>query len=166
MTKYRINKTIEQITLIAGNIRTFFAPQGNYVGIDCACDDGSCSGNGCQVIKKAKLLPDEILTLNGSGEITAITNAWGGRFGVNLASPGFMVWLIGLPEEACMELVSYDWTNANSTWINVGESQYSKYLKVPVSVEEAIEVCVESQKKNGDSTNIEFYFDISANYFL
>ena len=33
MTKYRINKTIEQITLIAGNVRTFFASQGNYVGL-------------------------------------------------------------------------------------------------------------------------------------
>ncbi|MBR3501600.1 MAG: prepilin-type N-terminal cleavage/methylation domain-containing protein, partial [Alphaproteobacteria bacterium] len=34
MTKYRINKTIEQITLIAGNVRTFFAPQRNYDGLD------------------------------------------------------------------------------------------------------------------------------------
>ena len=32
MMKYRINKTIEQITLIAGNVRTFFAPQRNYRG--------------------------------------------------------------------------------------------------------------------------------------
>ena len=30
--KYRVNKTIEQITLIAGNIRTFFANQRNYIG--------------------------------------------------------------------------------------------------------------------------------------
>ena len=37
MQKYRINKTIEQITLIAGNIRSFFAPQGNFVGARCYC---------------------------------------------------------------------------------------------------------------------------------
>jgi len=42
MMKYRINKTIEQITLIAGNVRTFFAPQKNYVGL-------GCNGNSCDV---------------------------------------------------------------------------------------------------------------------
>ena len=35
MMKYRINKTIEQTTLIAGNVRTFFAPQKNYIGVIC-----------------------------------------------------------------------------------------------------------------------------------
>ncbi|MBQ8670935.1 MAG: type II secretion system protein [Alphaproteobacteria bacterium] len=58
MTKYRINKTIEQITLIAGNIRSFFAPQGNYTDLGCP-DEGT---NGCDVVKKAHLIPDEMLT--------------------------------------------------------------------------------------------------------
>ena len=47
MQKYRINKTIEQITLIAGNVRTFFAPQRSY---DVLTNT---------VIKKAKLVPAE-----------------------------------------------------------------------------------------------------------
>ena len=45
MTKYRINKTIEQITLIAGNVRSFFGKQGNYIGLKCSGLD--CSGIGC-----------------------------------------------------------------------------------------------------------------------
>jgi len=44
MHKYRINKTIEQITLIAGNVRSFFAPQRNYSGLSNT------------VIRKAKLV--------------------------------------------------------------------------------------------------------------
>ena len=48
MMKYKINKTIEQITLIAGNVRAFFAPQRNYEGVSNT------------VIKKAKLVPDEM----------------------------------------------------------------------------------------------------------
>ena len=46
--KYRINKTIEQITLVAGNVRTFFANQ----------PDGT--GNNISVMKKAKPIPDEM----------------------------------------------------------------------------------------------------------
>ena len=72
MTKYRINKTIEQITLIAGNIRSFLGKQGNYIGVRCSgfnCNSNGCQGssgvinsdgnptedyNGCPVIKKSK----------------------------------------------------------------------------------------------------------------
>ena len=48
MTKYRINKSIEQITLIAGNVRTFFAPQRSYKDLNNT------------ILKKAKLVPDEM----------------------------------------------------------------------------------------------------------
>ena len=48
MMKYRINKTIEQITLTAGNVRTFFSSQKNYYDLS------------TNVIKKAKLVPDEM----------------------------------------------------------------------------------------------------------
>ena len=44
MQKYRINKAIEQITLIAGNVRAFFAPQKNYVGLYCYCSNNRCEG--------------------------------------------------------------------------------------------------------------------------
>ncbi|MBQ8671015.1 MAG: hypothetical protein IJ525_00660 [Alphaproteobacteria bacterium] len=52
MMKYRINKTIEQITLIAGNIRTFFAPQRSYADL-----------NNSTILKKAKLVPEEMIEL-------------------------------------------------------------------------------------------------------
>ncbi|MBR3501408.1 MAG: hypothetical protein IKO06_00705 [Alphaproteobacteria bacterium] len=53
MMKYRINKTIEQITLIAGNVRAFWGPQRSYRGL----------GTGYTIIKKAKLVPEEMIEL-------------------------------------------------------------------------------------------------------
>ncbi|MBR3501953.1 MAG: prepilin-type N-terminal cleavage/methylation domain-containing protein, partial [Alphaproteobacteria bacterium] len=84
MMKYRINKTIEQITLIAGNVRAFWGSQKNYIEVECcsywkdgSCGDQGCSntlgtdidGNllhtykGCPIHKKAKIFPDEMITV-------------------------------------------------------------------------------------------------------
>jgi len=119
MTKYRINRTIEQITLIAGNVRAFFTPQGNYDGLNCGCghvDSDYCTGqkikDGCPIIKKAKILPDEMITLDSTGKkITAITNPFGGLVYLstdNKSTDGdeqaFSINLEDLPQEACIEL--------------------------------------------------------------
>ena len=50
MMRYKINKTIEQITYIAGNVRTTFASQGNYAGV-----------SDSEIWRKAHLFPDEIM---------------------------------------------------------------------------------------------------------
>jgi len=69
MHKYRVNKTIEQITLIAGNVRTFFAPQRSYDGV-----------NNTTILRKAKLVPDEMWEGN------SLRNVWG--LNVNISSTG------------------------------------------------------------------------------
>ncbi|MBR3502466.1 MAG: hypothetical protein IKO06_06130 [Alphaproteobacteria bacterium] len=102
MMKYRINKTIEQITLIAGNVRTFFAPQKNYRNLS------------TNVIKKAKLVPDEMW----NEDKTALVNAFGDSFSIfggskNTATTSddkaFIISLSGLPAEACIELATHNW---------------------------------------------------------
>ena len=73
MTKYRINKTIEQITLIAGNVRAFFASQRVHtdsLGDEMGKYDGAENIN---VLKKAKLIPDDMW----NSDKTAIENAFG-----------------------------------------------------------------------------------------
>ena len=106
MQKYRINKTIEQITLIAGNIRAFFAPQMSYTGLTKA------------VIKKAKLVPDEMLELNENGSIKQINNAFGGEVGLEnnywLGHNGFYIAIGSLPQQACIEIVTQDWKSVSS----------------------------------------------------
>ena len=155
MTKYRVNKAIEQITLIAGNIRTFFAPQKNYVGAYCSgsnCDatDG-CYGhsginsngvptndeNGCPILKKAKILPDDMITVNADGKITAITNPFGVGVSLDTANKSTsgdnqafeIAYTIGDNMEACIELLSHDWTNAKdrkSTRLNSSHNVASR----------------------------------------
>ncbi len=146
MMKYRINKTIEQITLIAGNVQTFFAPQKSYEGVKCSLSDtvygGQTDGDGCPVVKKAKIIPDEMLTLDADGKITDITDAFGG--GVNLYSPtstgmsekSFSLWIDNIPQEACIELATYDWSSANVAIIRAGT-----YFSTPVSINDATEYC-------------------------
>ena len=152
MMKYRINKTVEQITLVAGNVRTFFAAQKNYRGANCGSQSLSL-GNyyGCEVAKKAKLFPDEMLTIT-NGSITNIENAFGGKFGI-YASGGKDFYLVfnQVPLEACIELASYDWRSANATGLGLskfyndtfGESEGSIYYHatLPINVEDVITEC-------------------------
>ncbi|MBQ8671301.1 MAG: hypothetical protein IJ525_02140 [Alphaproteobacteria bacterium] len=102
MTKYRINKTIEQITLIAGNVRTFFAPQGNYAGLDSSSDTGKA------IIKKAKLVPDEMW----EGE--RIVGSLGHVNLMKFTNKYFQIDINVVDEEECIELATKDWSSVES----------------------------------------------------
>ncbi|MBQ8671771.1 MAG: hypothetical protein IJ525_04535 [Alphaproteobacteria bacterium] len=110
MQKYRINKTIEQITLIAGNVRTFFANQRNYSGLN---DDS--------VIKKAKLVPDEMWDGN------YIKDVWGNTLYMHGETPSFYINLEEISESDCIELGTQDWTNLNLAGISLGGINTDKY---------------------------------------
>ena len=148
MHKYRINKTIEQITLIAGNVRTFFAPQGNYDGVHCECNNSPCggqsSGDGCPVIKKAKILPDEMVVTDNAGLITEISNAFGGNTNLDTyGTRGFYIdYQIAYSEEVCIELISQDWSNtgASSVGLDYPRDIYD-FNTTTVSLEDAVSLC-------------------------
>ncbi len=111
MMKYRINKTIEQISLITANIRSFYAPQKG--GID---NDGGTVGKyyglSKTILQKAKLVPDEIW----NEDKTTMENAFGGNIEIsdavdekNLTGGTFVVGLKKVPEESCIELLTHAW---------------------------------------------------------
>ena len=173
MTKYRINKAIEQITLIAGNIRSFFAPQGNYEGLFCACGtaSGICTGqaedDGCPIIKKAKLVPDEMLTVNNSGQITDITNSFGYRIDMETyGSSGFSIeFNMEQSDEVCIELLSKDWSNTGVASVGLGYPTSGENLnKTSVNIDDAVTSCSTaiSACKNYGATgcpSLRLYFD-------
>ena len=106
MMKYKINKTIEQVSQISQNIRTFFDPQKVLSGLTNA------------VIKKAKLVPDEVI--NGS--------KYQGSFGEMYISgmtqgpypqKSFEIGFYQVPQEACIELVTLDWSNVSSGFVGL-----------------------------------------------
>jgi len=189
MHKYRVNKAIEQITLIAGNIRAFFGPQKNYLGVGCngrTCNaTNGCKGsdggvnsngyptsiaNGCPIIKKAKILPDEMITLDSTGKkITAITNPFGGwvdlgteyKSTISDNQAFYIEYNLGDNAEACIELASQDWSNISSNTIlriipNDVDNIY--IAKAPLSVDEAITACT-----TPNVTEIQLYLIIDVN---
>ncbi|MBQ8671668.1 MAG: hypothetical protein IJ525_04005 [Alphaproteobacteria bacterium] len=166
MQKYRINKTIEQITLIAGNIRAFFGPQKNYIGVSCSCGGGSCPHNGCPVIKKAKILPDDMLTVT-DGKIMSITNPFGGWVSLRILdkakngdNQAFEIALTDLPQEACIELLSQDWSNSNVSIIRLQrdtDTEYVFFHNFPASIDNVTESCVHNN-------HLELLFDTDVNF--
>ena len=163
MQKYRINKTIEQITLIAGNVRTFFAPQGNYEGI---------SNN--SVTLKAKLFPDEMIEYNTNGSFKQFTNVFGLQVTLTTAHKSantdkkafYINYTLPDNEENCIELVSQDWTDAGAKGVYIYYPGASKFLSVPVTLDAAVTACSDVIKAiMGSPKMIWFmlYFDVNAN---
>ena len=152
MRQYRLNKTIEQITLIAGNVRAFFAPQRSYAGLDNET-----------VIKKAKLVPDEMW--DGDD----IKDVWGNEvhlYGVDKSSSGdeqaFRMSFQYVDYDTCFEFLTQDWTNAGVKIIDPSSSNYRGilYALPPLSPDQAIKAC--DLVKYDDGIDISFYFDVDV----
>ncbi len=137
MMKYRINKTIEQITLIAGNIRTFFAPQKSYDGL-IAYDENK---GGYYVIKKAKLVPEEMWEDGKDNP----QNVWGDDFFITTYSANaFTFQIYGIPQEACIEILSQDWSDLKVNHIcHYGPP---KCAKTPLDFDTILLLCNESDE--------------------
>ena len=154
MMKFKINKTIDQITQISQNVRTLYARQKSYKNIS------------NKIIKKANVAPNEIF--EGSGSDYAMTNAFGGEIKIT-SSPkiiegdnkAFYIIYTSLPDEACIEIATQDWGDDGSgllgvsiaepisengvlngyktagTPISTGTTTY----QLPFSVDVAVELC-------------------------
>ena len=186
MMKYRINKAIEQITLIAGNVRTFFAPQKNYTDAYCSgssCDGNGCYGrsvrgfgnNGCPIFRKAKIFPDEMLTLsNDNQKIMAITNPFGYHSSVISRNKSIkndnrafsVQYAVADNVEACIELMTHDWSVADVNAIVLHNGNKGVYFKTPIAIDLATEKCSTVIETTSESLvtqgypSILLYFDI------
>jgi type II secretory pathway pseudopilin PulG len=157
MTKFKINKTIDEVSQIAANVRTLYSSQGSYNGLN------------EYIVKKAKLVPEDVFKSNGS-----MLNPFGGSLYVDSFGWNFLIVLSGIPEDACMELATLDWSAATSSGLNAiginkgGVSSQVKNcsgninkgiacvgggtLSVPMSVSVAAQLC------SGDSNYFELAF--------
>ncbi len=121
MTKFKINKTVDEVAQITANIHTLFGSQGDYAGLGCnnGFENASGGNSRCENItlyKKSKLAPDEVFNQDSK----TMTNPFGGHiyvdeYGCNsvVSADCFAIEITGLPEDACMELSTLDW-GANS----------------------------------------------------
>ncbi|MBR3502176.1 MAG: hypothetical protein IKO06_04645, partial [Alphaproteobacteria bacterium] len=176
MTKYRINKTIEQITLIAGNVRAFWGPQKNYIGVYCSCYDGSCNGqsdgDGCPIVKKAKIFPDDMITVTDS-KIMSITNPFGGDVSLNSYNDehtvskngkgAFEISFFSIPEEACIEILSHDWSVSSATYVCT-VAPYPHCTATPADLEKVMTICTKEAYKNRIIIEFDGYYNFETEF--
>jgi len=171
MQKYRINKTIEQITLIAGNVRSFFAPQRSYEGLGSCIDTNNASDASkanCKLIKKAKLMPDEMW----DDTAKKFNNVFGYRVDLytahkssNTDKQAFRIeYALPKDEEVCIELASQDWAMANVSGIRIADAGVGAggNITPPASIENIVDICSKAINSVA-SPYMAIYFDVNSN---
>ena len=147
MTKFKINKSMDQISMLVANIRTLYSGQRSYADFD----NKSALSFG--------IVPNEM----DGGDNSTITNAFAGTvsFGTddyngNVAS-AFTITYNGLGKEACVTMATADWGSGSSSGlISMGVSSKAAAGgddevaaggnfsgdKLPVSLSDAADNCV------------------------
>ena len=110
MMKFKINKTADQISQIVTNIRTLYAQQTTYQGLN------TVSAYNMGVI------PDEMGSYHNIGWTDAINNPFSGPVMISTHSrlssssnDAFVIEIGGLPIEACVTLATMDWGSSYSS---------------------------------------------------
>ncbi len=143
MHKYRVNKAIEEITMVASNIRSFFGTK-KVDGFSFGSDDYT-------VIKKAKLIPEDMW--NDSNN--RYEHPWGYRFHLDDGVGKFGIQLEGVPLDACIDLFSYDWSTAGVKSYDADGPD----LIPPIDINEAVEACTTASDMYGDALQLSFCFE-------
>jgi Tfp pilus assembly protein PilE len=167
MMKVKINKTINQVSQISANIRTLYASQKNYNGLNDA------------VLKKAKIISDDMIGASHSAiqdglyflSETDLNNTFGGGFwalsyrDLEYSFEGFFLVLDGIPEDACMELLTLDWgsgapglrgiglTKMSGIFLYSSDSYGVRAEDLPISVSLAASYC------SGNDNRMSFGFE-------
>lgn len=137
MTKFKINKSMDQISMLVANIRTLFSGQRNY------------SGLGNENAINFGIIPGE---MDGGGSI--ITNAFAGNVTIGTATvndnahAAFTIKYEGLGQEACVTMATSDWGSGSSSGLvdmtvsasSTGGATYSG-TDLPVSLINAAAQC-------------------------
>ena len=98
MEKFKINKTIDQMSQIITNIRTLYAQQTTYDGLLPFSND----------IQKLGVIPDSLTTSNSW---PYISNNFGGPVHIQNSriDKSFYISFGNMPNEACLSIASLDW---------------------------------------------------------
>ena len=136
MTKFKINKTADQISQIVTNIRTLYAQQTTYQGLNTA-----------NAIKMG-VTPDEL----GTG--TTLTHAFAGNMQIRTSNrlssssdDAFEISIYDIPKEACVSLSTLDWGSTSSSGLIAILTTHSAAL----SISEGIDNCTSSSAPTGTS---------------
>jgi type II secretory pathway pseudopilin PulG len=102
MAKFKLSKTMDQISMLVANLRTLYSGQRSYSGLSTA--NAISFG----------VVPQEMLT---AADATTITNAFGGNVLITVESTitQFSITFTGLGKEACVALSTADWGSGSGS---------------------------------------------------
>ena len=155
MEKFKINKTIEQISTIANNVRTTFMSQGNYQGLDTL------------LAHNAGIIPDEMWDEdNGSAH-----NVWGETFDILLEGSDydegaeddsvFAIMTRISSDSACIELLTHNWSAGGQPVLaDAYGNGWDLFAVSPVSPAKAAEMC---EKTKEEDRRIYLYYEMNFN---
>ena len=123
MAKYKVNRVIDQVTMVAANLKTTFAGQGNYEGLtnaEIAYDLGVFPE---EVVKDCIEVKEDGKT-EEKYEDGCLRNGMGGTFAVKVSGSSsdyrasdskytFDLYVSGLSKDACATLLTADWGAAS-----------------------------------------------------
>ena len=147
MAKYKINKTLDQLSMIITNVRTTFGNQSSYKGLTTANAIAyEIVGNDLTLGSASKLTN----AFNKEVTITAGKNDNGEACDVDYC-PSFVIEFQGLPKAACGTVASSDWGgNASSglVSISIGENKHdwsgnAATNKLPIDYATAMSQCTD-----------------------
>jgi type II secretory pathway pseudopilin PulG len=154
MMKVKINKTVSQMSQMVSNIHTLYKSQSSYEGLN------------NNIMKKAKLVPDEVWVTGGDG-YSRMYNPFEDIYWVNATGKdtdtdykAFLLQVYAVPQEACIELATLDWGTAIPELRGIGIGAGNEFScptcscnnsaacikDLPVTVEKAANYCGSSEK--------------------
>ena len=127
MEKFKINKTADQISQIVTNIRTLYAQQTTYEGLNTA-----------NAIKMG-VTPDEL----GTG--TTLTNAFAGPLYIGTSNrlssssdDAFYIAAVKIPKEACVTLATLDWGSSYSSGLISVSASFSGVFNPTYAMDDCV----------------------------
>ena len=139
MAKYKTNKTLDQLSLLITNIRTLYANQVSYDGLD----------NAAAV--DFELVSQDMIKTTGTGQGAkqSLVNPYGGSvtLGTSTDKMEFTIAYENVDRQACITLITSDWGGSASSGlvsIAVGTTTYSwANNTLPVSLSNASTACAD-----------------------
>ena len=156
MAKYKLNKTLNQISMIITDVHTTFGNQYSYAGLT-------------NTTAIAYNIIGEDLSHGASGENAVLTNAFNGNVTINAMSstsadcttdvtdtthcPFFKLTYTGLPQQACTEIAVSDWGGSaisSLISININDTLFTwnGENKFPISFSAANTACNKTDNTN------------------
>ncbi len=130
MAKYKTNKLIDQVSIVAANVRTTFAGQGNYKGLT------------TETAYQLGIYPEEVsksCDVDGFDEEegsdkNCLRNAFGGAIYIGGDISIFSLYLTGISKDACSTLLTTDWGTSAGFLDWTGEVCAYNEIFCPLSV--------------------------------